>query len=564
MKDEFLATLSHELRTPLNAILGWSHILLDATPPGSELAQGLEVIVRNARAQTQIIEDLLDMSRIISGKLRLDVHPTPLAPIVQAAVDTVRPAADARGVLLRAALDPADPGHVSADPNRLQQVFWNLLTNAVKFTPRGGHVQVTLARADDDAHLEVTVADTGEGIRPEFLPHVFDRFRQADASTTRRHGGLGLGLAIVKQLVELHGGTVRAASPGPGQGATFTVTLPVATPDPQPAATPTPLATATATSNPTTPTTTTTTTPAPAEPARPDLPDLHGRLAGLRALVVDDEPDTRDLVRRLLEARAATVTTAASAAEALDHLRQQPFDVLPIGASLKFANVTGSSVTMDETFDRPLVIGYLAVDIPIDYDGKLGTRPISTIRRVERAVDGTPRRAVHRWAEDSPLALDQLTLWVGEEGNADWLAENGYSVVRDAAGKVDDAKTAGQLLAELRQMDIWHSLFTQAFDRTDRHRSNRLNARIIGEILERPAGTGIDVAILARRTVNEAEATAAAIEHAPPAEKARLQPELDKATDKAQSTINRLSNSNERQRLQIRLQQAQEKAGQNR
>jgi PAS domain S-box-containing protein len=330
MKDEFLATLSHELRTPLNAILGWSHILLDATPPGSELAQGLEVIVRNARAQTQIIEDLLDMSRIISGKLRLDVHPTPLAPIVQAAVDTVRPAADARGVLLRAALDPADPGHVSADPNRLQQVFWNLLTNAVKFTPRGGHVQVTLARADDDAHLEVTVADTGEGIRPEFLPHVFDRFRQADASTTRRHGGLGLGLAIVKQLVELHGGTVRAASPGPGQGATFTVTLPVATPDPQPAATPTPLATATATatSNPTTPTTTTTTTPAPAEPARPDLPDLHGRLAGLRALVVDDEPDTRDLVRRLLEARAATVTTAASAAEALDHLRQQPFDVL--------------------------------------------------------------------------------------------------------------------------------------------------------------------------------------------------------------------------------------------
>jgi hypothetical protein len=236
----------------------------------------------------------------------------------------------------------------------------------------------------------------------------------------------------------------------------------------------------------------------------------------------------------------------------------------PIGASLKFANVTGSSVTMDETFDRPLVIGYLAVDIPIDYDGKLGTRPISTIRRIERAVDGTPRRAVHKWAEDSPIALDQLTLWVGEEGNADWLAQNGYPVVRDAAGNVDDAKTAGQLLLELRQMDIWHSLFTQAFDRNDRHRANRLNARIIGEILERPAGTGVDVAILARRSVNEAEAAAAAIAQAPAAQRDRLQPELDKATDKAQSTINRLSNPNERQRLQIRLQQAQEKAHQNR
>ena len=225
MKDEFLATLSHELRTPLNAILGWSQILKAGTKADADdLEQGLATIERNARTQAQIIEDLLDMSRIISGKVRLDVQRLDLVSIVEAAIQTARPAADAKEIRIQPILDPhAKP--VSGDPNRLQQVFWNLLSNAVKFTPRGGRVQVLLERVN--SHLEVSVIDSGEGISPEFLPQVFDRFRQADASTTRRHGGLGLGLSIVKQLVELHGGSIRAKSPGLGKGSTFVVCLPL-------------------------------------------------------------------------------------------------------------------------------------------------------------------------------------------------------------------------------------------------------------------------------------------------------------------------------------------------
>ena len=293
MKDEFLATLSHELRTPLNAILGWAQILQSGTSDAEDLRQGLDTIARNARAQTQIIEDLLDMSRIISGKVRLDVQRVDLAAVVQAAVDTLRPAAEAKGVRLQVVLDP-HAGPVSGDPSRLQQVFWNLLTNAVKFTPRGGRVQVVLERVN--SHLEVSVTDTGEGIAAEFLPHVFDRFRQADASTTRRHGGLGLGLAIVKQLVELHGGTVHAKSPGVGKGATFRVALPL--------------------------------TPLHAQDdgherrhpksrhddaPRPKTPTL----AGVRVLVVDDEPDSRALVKRLLENCDATAAAAGSVNEAI-------------------------------------------------------------------------------------------------------------------------------------------------------------------------------------------------------------------------------------------------------
>jgi PAS domain S-box-containing protein len=305
MKDEFLTTLSHELRTPLNAILGWSQILTTGSRDSDDLTQGLQTIERNARAQTQIIEDLLDMSRIVSGKVRLDVQRIELAPIVQAAVDTVRPAANAKGVRLQIVLDPLT-GSISGDPNRLQQVFWNLLTNAVKFTPKGGRVQVLLERVN--SHLEVNVIDTGEGISPEFLPYVFDRFRQADASTTRRHGGLGIGLAIVKQLLELHGGSVRASSPGKAQGATFTVSLPLtvvhAEPDPSlerrhPRAANTPV-----------------------------LPDICDRLAGLKVLVVDDEPDARALVKRLLEECQAVVIVAASAAEALERLLADRPDVL--------------------------------------------------------------------------------------------------------------------------------------------------------------------------------------------------------------------------------------------
>ena len=307
VKDEFLATLSHELRTPLNAILGWSQVLRSGRKSDPEdMRRGLETIERNARAQTRIIEDLLDMSRIISGKIRLDVQPVHLGSVLEAAAGTVRHAADAKGVRLQVELDP-DAGPVAGDPARLQQVFWNLLSNSVKHGQRGGRVEVRLTRAD--AHLEVCVTDDGEGISPEFLPHVFDRFRQADSTTTRRHGGLGLGLSIVKQLVELHGGTIRATSPGVGQGATFTVTLPR--------------------------------TPVRQEP-EPDGEPRHARadvdasasheacaaLAGVRVLVVDDEPDARALVERLLSDCEAAVMTAASASEALGVMRRERPDIM--------------------------------------------------------------------------------------------------------------------------------------------------------------------------------------------------------------------------------------------
>ena len=226
MKDEFLATLSHELRTPLNAILGWANILRSsgATTDAEDLQQGLETIERNARAQAQLIEELLDMSRIINGKLRLDVQPVDLQAVVADAIESVRPAAEAKGIRLTKVLDPRG-GPITGDPNRLQQVLWNLLSNAIKFTPRGGRVQVFLRRVN--SHVEITVVDSGQGISADFLPQLFTRFSQAETSTSRRHGGLGLGLALVKSLVELHGGTVRASSPGVDQGATFVVSLPL-------------------------------------------------------------------------------------------------------------------------------------------------------------------------------------------------------------------------------------------------------------------------------------------------------------------------------------------------
>jgi PAS domain S-box-containing protein len=304
MKDEFLATLSHELRTPLNAILGWAHILR-AEPTPEDVAQGLEIIERNARVQTQIIEDLLDMSRIISGKVRLEVQRIDLATVVRAAVETVTPAAHAKGIRLQTVLD-AQAGPISGDPNRLQQVFWNLLTNAVKFTPRGGRVHVLLERVN--SHLEVSVIDTGEGIAPDFVPHVFDRFRQADGGTARRHGGLGLGLAIVKQLVELHGGSVRVKSGGLGMGATFVVHLPLLVVHPEPELE--------------------TERRHPSARSAVVTRDACVEIEGVRVLVVDDEPDARGLIKRVLEDCKAVVITAATAQEALERMRSELPDVL--------------------------------------------------------------------------------------------------------------------------------------------------------------------------------------------------------------------------------------------
>ena len=303
LKDDFLATLSHELRTPLTAIIGWSEMLGNPKLDPLTSLQAIEVIRRNARIQRQMVDDLLDVSRIITGKLRLTVQPVDLATIAIAAVDGLRPAAEAKEIRVQLQLD-APAGQVSGDPDRLQQVAWNLISNAIKFTPRGGRVIVSLAHVA--SHVEVTVSDTGKGIAPEFLPHVFDRFRQADATTTRAFGGLGLGLAIVRQLVELHGGTVRVDSAGEGQGSTFTVSLPL-------------MAMHGAVRD-----------TASAQPPEFKLSELEcpPELLGLRVLVVDDEADTCELLQVILEGCGAQVKTASSAAAALEEVKEEVFDVL--------------------------------------------------------------------------------------------------------------------------------------------------------------------------------------------------------------------------------------------
>jgi signal transduction histidine kinase len=224
LKDQFLATLSHELRTPLNAVMGYARMLRQGTMTPDKTGAALDVVERNATALKQIIEDVLDVSRIVAGRLRLKAEPVDLSAMLHESCATVLPAADAKGVAVEVMFDP-HPTFVTGDPDRLQQIVWNLLSNAIKFTPRGGTVELRLARIDPQ--VEITVSDTGAGIDPAFLPFVFDRFRQGDATFSREHGGLGLGLAIAKQLAELHGGTVTAASAGPGQGATFAVRLPL-------------------------------------------------------------------------------------------------------------------------------------------------------------------------------------------------------------------------------------------------------------------------------------------------------------------------------------------------
>ena len=296
LKDEFLATLSHELRTPLSAILGWTQVLLkgETSKGPEEHKRAMEVIDRNARAQVKLIDDLLDLSRVMTGKLRLDLHQVSFAGIVEAAVDSARPSADVKGIRLTAILGSSSQDIVSADSARLQQVVWNLLTNAIKFTPKGGQVQVLLQRVN--SHLELSVSDTGIGIPANYLPHVFDRFSQKDSSTTRAFGGLGLGLAICKQLVELHGGIIRAASQGEGRGATFSVQLPLSIVH---------LNDQSATRiHPT------------AETQPGEMVSLP-RLEGVHVFAVDDEPDARDLLRTVLEDQGAVVTSFASAEDAL-------------------------------------------------------------------------------------------------------------------------------------------------------------------------------------------------------------------------------------------------------
>jgi PAS domain S-box-containing protein len=304
IKDEFLATVSHELRTPLSAILGWSQLLASGKLEEQESKRAVETILRNARAQRVIIDDLLDLSRIITGKLRLDMRSVEMTRMIETVVEGVRPAADAKEIHLETAID-SRIGPISGDPDRLQQIIWNLLSNAIKFTPHGGRVEVRLEHID--SHVEITISDTGQGIGPELLLHVFDRFRQSDSSTTRRHGGLGLGLSIVRQLVELHGGTVTAESPGEGAGTTFKVILPVTSVHHD-------LSDAEK-------------TPRPVMEGS-SLTDPPPSLNGLRVLVVDDERDSRELVGVVLMVRGAEVVCLGSAKEALEEMQRQPFDVL--------------------------------------------------------------------------------------------------------------------------------------------------------------------------------------------------------------------------------------------
>jgi signal transduction histidine kinase/CheY-like chemotaxis protein len=303
-KDEFLAVLSHELRTPLSAILGWSHLVRTGKLDEPQMSRAFETIERNARSQSQLIDDLLDVSRIITGKLQIEPRAVDLCTVIEAAIDAVRPASETKGVRFETALDPA-ACLVPGDANRLQQIFWNLFSNAIKFTPENGQVSVKLERVG--SRVRVSVRDSGIGITPEFLPYIFDRFRQADGSTTRVHGGLGLGLAIVKHLVQLHNGEVEVASKGKDEGATFTVNLPLASP----------AASKSSESG------------AATEPDSNGLPASFSKLLdGLRILVVDDETDSRDLVAAILTRCGSEVKCCETAAEAIKTLRAWKPDLL--------------------------------------------------------------------------------------------------------------------------------------------------------------------------------------------------------------------------------------------
>ena len=303
LKDDFLATLSHELRTPLNAILGYSRMVSGGMLGGDRLSKAIDTIERNATELTKMVEDILDVSRIVSGKMRLNVQPVDIPLVIHEAIETVKPAADGKRIRVHAVIDP-QVGPISGDPDRLRQVVWNLLSNAIKFTPKNGQVQVGLERVNSS--VEIIVSDTGMGIEETFLPHLFERFRQADGGMTRQHGGLGLGLAIVRNLVELHGGTVYASSPGLGGGSTFRVRLPLRIVHDEHREEPR------------------------VHPRREsatrakNLPDL----AGVRVLAVDDESDALQLLIEILESAGARVITARSGAAALDKIETADPDVL--------------------------------------------------------------------------------------------------------------------------------------------------------------------------------------------------------------------------------------------
>ncbi len=368
LKDEFLATLSHELRTPLNAILGWSQVIRRKPMGPEQQRAALETIERNARAQAELINDLLDMSRIVSGRIRLDVQNVDLGQLVATAAESLRPAAEAKKIEVRGASDvPA--ALVPGDPVRLHQVVWNLLNNAIKFTPRRGRIDLRLQRSGPN--VDLVVSDTGVGIAPDFLPHIFEPFRQQDASTTRRHAGVGLGLSIVKQLVELHGGTVTATSAGEGHGATFVVTLP---------------------------------TVAGAQGAEPSTEEVPPLLDAIRVMVVDDERDTRDLLRQVLQDAGATVFTAQSGTEALSRLQRETIDLLISDIAMADgdgyelirqlrsmpggqANVPAIAVTAyarNEDRDRALQAGYqLHVPKPVNVDELL--QFVASVRRPRSA-----------------------------------------------------------------------------------------------------------------------------------------------------------------------------------
>jgi len=368
LKEEFLATISHELRTPLSAILGWARMLRLGQLSPENSAKALDTIERNARAQSQLVDDLLDVSRIITGKLRMDVRPADPNSFIDAAVESVQPAADAKGVRVQKVIDTAAIS-IPGDPVRLQQVVWNLLSNAIKFTPRGGRVQIRSERVN--SHLEIVVSDTGQGIASEFLPHVFDRFRQADQKTSRHHGGMGLGLSIVRHLVEMHGGTVRANSDGEGKGATFTVMLPIA-----------PLYQVDASGG-------------RVHPGARDLLPPHDsadRLDGLRILAVDDEPDTRELLKQGLEFLGAKVKVVGSAAEAIDSLRGNVPDILI------------SDIGMPGTDGYALIKQVRA--LPPDRGGKVPAIALTAYTRVEDRLQAL--RAGYDMHVPKPVELAEL------------------------------------------------------------------------------------------------------------------------------------------------------------